>query len=931
MLSRLSDSIAEANQVHRSRIDAFLERDDVKWLCAGAETKVVVSNHRTQCSLPIKIYSTSKQTDCYNFEQSKNDFVLLVCHDLRTSLAAEDAWLSQLAVMLKVDVFSFDIHHFGALASSNKEHNRNNNNNDFDDDENKCQSESERDDALRWKNAYGDGPNESRMMKDSKFVLDYLVHRCSVPLQRIVVFGSALGSTLALHLCLSVAAKKMPPKRATSTSALLLPSWLSSRGSGSAADDDAGAADDGAAGSRARRGSGFFKVLAPFKVGGHSSSSSSSSSSSPASSSTGAAAQTLSVPPTKKRRSRSRSRGRKADRQTVASLDQADIDAAAAASDERGRSQHAVVRNDADFPPSGADEQHGKQANGPRGIGGLVLESPHRSLRAVFSGGSMFHDALNNAKLIETLDCPLLIVHAATDEQVPAAHSKALLKKAERAEVFERVLVECDRAALYSNEYVDELLEPVMRFIAHLGVRNGLVADDATTQRSSGSGGAPKLPGAYDEPSIVAWLADIGFADRSLADKFIAFGYSDVEFFDASIDDSLLVAMGITDQQCRASIVAAIKGGQVDDVDDAKEHSNEPSIGGWISTSPRASIGSARTDESFVHIESLRAEINAAQVEHASELARIEQQLILEREKVSEVEQQLMKEKEQRNEVEQQLMKEKEQQNEVEQQLMKEKEQRNEVEQQLMKEKEQRNEVEQQLMKEKEQRNEVEQQLMKEKEQRNEVEQQLMKEKEQRNEVEQQLMKEKEQQNEVEQQLMKEKEQRNEVEQQLMKEKEQRNEVEQQLMKEKEQRNEVEQQLMKEKGNVAQVERESEQHLAALHAEMGDTDRDRVVLERRHQEVLNALRNEFENEKTSLGSSEQGLRDELTSAKQETIELRKCNDERLDQLRAEHQEAIALHATLESKIRSVNIRWLVAFVSMFVLALAFVATRPFDR
>ena len=64
-------------------------------------------------------------------------------------------------------------------------------------------------------------------------------------------------------------------------------------------------------------------------------------------------------------------------------------------------------------------------------LGGLILEQTFTSVYRVKTGiGILPGDVFENIKKVDSIDCPLLIVHGKADRLIPISHGKALFRKA---------------------------------------------------------------------------------------------------------------------------------------------------------------------------------------------------------------------------------------------------------------------------------------------------------------------------------------------------------------------------------------------------------------------------------------------------------------------------------------------------------------------
>ena len=106
---------------------------------------------------------------------------------------------------------------------------------------------------------------------------------------------------------------------------------------------------------------------------------------------------------------------------------------------------------------SGLAERHA-----PRG---LILESTFSSIRAMASRmlipGILVLDPFDSARIIETLECPILILHGRFDDVVPVDHSEQLAKASPRAE---RHLFDASHNDLSSHS--DAYWGHILRFIS---------------------------------------------------------------------------------------------------------------------------------------------------------------------------------------------------------------------------------------------------------------------------------------------------------------------------------------------------------------------------------------------------------------------------------------------------------------------------------
>jgi len=63
-------------------------------------------------------------------------------------------------------------------------------------------------------------------------------------------------------------------------------------------------------------------------------------------------------------------------------------------------------------------------------VGGLILESAFTSIHRVAFGRSMPLDPFNNLSRIESITCPVLVIHGKQDSVIPISHGGALYRKA---------------------------------------------------------------------------------------------------------------------------------------------------------------------------------------------------------------------------------------------------------------------------------------------------------------------------------------------------------------------------------------------------------------------------------------------------------------------------------------------------------------------
>mmetsp|Transcript_15083 Transcript_15083/g.45180 ORF Transcript_15083/g.45180 Transcript_15083/m.45180 type:complete len:1183 (-) Transcript_15083:21-3569(-) len=195
-------------------------------------------------------------------------------------------------------------------------------------------------------------------------------------------------------------------------------------------------------------------------------------------------------------------------------------------------------------------------------LAAVVLQSPMTSVLGLLDQAKfrMLPDMFENYKKAEKVTVPVCVFHGTSDQTVALKHGAKLASKFPA--LWQGELLRIEEASHFDIEtaYSDDLLDPLIDFLQHVGSFSSAYSSHAKAQSAlrSGAGRQPNAadsaqdtagagaqtafasrPSPYSGPAIGGWLDSIGLAQYER--QFILGGFTDPDF---------LLGMQLIDLQC---------------------------------------------------------------------------------------------------------------------------------------------------------------------------------------------------------------------------------------------------------------------------------------------------------------------------------------------------------------------------------------------